>query len=85
MADACHRAWIVTGDAVWRVRALRAARWLMGSNDTGMSLYDPDTGATFDGLHDGSVNENRGAESTLAGIATLQVAALCRTSEAAVH
>lgn len=75
MADACHRAWVITGDAVWRVRTLRAATWLLGVNDTGMPLYDPDTGATFDGLEDGSVNQNRGAESTLAGIATLQVAA----------
>lgn len=79
MADACHRAWEVTGDAVWRVRALRAARWLLGSNDAGLALYDPDTGATFDGLEEGSVNENCGAESTLAGIATLQVAASCDT------
>lgn len=74
MADACHRAWVVTGDAVWRVRALRAARWLLGGNDTGMPLYDPSTGATFDGLQSDSVNENRGAESTLAGIGILQVA-----------
>lgn len=77
MADACHRAWAMTGDDIWRMRALRAARWLNGSNDAGMPLYDPDTGATFDGLEDGSVNQNCGAESTLAGIATLQVAALC--------
>jgi hypothetical protein len=79
MADACHRAWMVTGDSVWRVRALRAARWLVGDNDEGLSLHDPDTGATFDGLENGSVNQNRGAESTLAGIATLQVAAMCDT------
>lgn len=79
MADACHRAWVITEDALWRVRALRAARWLMGVNDTGMSLYDPATGATFDGLHPESVNENQGGESTLAGIATLQVAAACDT------
>lgn len=77
MADACHRAWVVTGDGTWRLRALRAAYWLLGGNDSGLSLYDPSTGATFDGLEDGSVNENRGAESTLAGIATLQVAAAC--------
>jgi hypothetical protein len=79
MADACHRAWVVTGDSVWRVRALRAARWLLGDNDGGLSLYNSDIGATFDGLENGSVNQNRGAESTLAGIATLQVAATCDT------
>ncbi|MGA9598035.1 MAG: glycosyltransferase [Acidimicrobiia bacterium] len=80
MADACHRAWVVTGDSVWRVRALRAARWLVGGNDIGISLYDPESGATYDGLHSDSVNENRGAESTLAGIGTLQVAASCEAS-----
>ena len=87
MADACRRAWLVTGDAVWRPRALRAGRWLLGSNDAGLPLYAPDTGATFDGLEDGSVNENCGAESTLAGIATLQVAALWNTKpdEAMFH
>jgi hypothetical protein len=80
MADACYRAWVITGDAVWRVRAIRAARWLVGSNDIGISLYDPDTGATCDGLMGDSVNENRGAESTLAGIAALQVAILCEVN-----
>lgn len=77
MTDACHRAWTVTGDEVWRLRALRATRWLLGANDTGMPLYDRDTGATHDGLQDGSVNENKGAESTLAGIAALQLSATC--------
>lgn len=77
MADACHRAWTITDDGVWRVRALRAARWLMGVNDTGISLYDGDTGATSDGLHVSSVNENHGGESTLAGIAALQAALAC--------
>ena len=75
MADAAHLAWSVTGDGIWRVRALRAGRWLTGYNDTGMALYDAATGATRDGLEEHSANENRGAESTLAGIGTLQVAA----------
>ena len=74
MADATHRAWSVTGDGIWRVRALRASRWLVGHNDTGMVLYDAPTGGTCDGLMEHSTNENRGAESTLAGIGTMQVA-----------
>ena len=77
MAEACYRAWTVTGNAVWRVRALRSAHWLMGRNDTGAVLYDARTGATCDGLMADSVNENRGAESTLAGLAILQIAAAC--------
>jgi hypothetical protein len=77
MAEACLRAWRVTGEPVWRVRALDAALWLLGHNDTGMALYDPATGATCDGLLEHSINENCGAESTLAGIAALQVASVC--------
>lgn len=77
MAEACHRAWTITGNPLWRLRALRSAHWLMGHNDTGAVLYDPATGATYDGLTMDSVNENRGAESTLAGLAILQIAAAC--------
>jgi len=77
MAEACHRAWSVTGDEAWRVRAVTAAMWFLGMNDTGMTLYDRATGGTGDGLMEGSVNENRGTESTLAGLAAMQIAALC--------
>jgi hypothetical protein len=77
MADACYRAWTVTGDDVWKMRAVRAAQWFTGLNDTGMVLYDQETGGTGDGLMEHSINENRGAESTLAGIAALQIAAMC--------
>ncbi len=75
MADATHRAWSVTGDGIWRVRALKAGGWLTGRNDTGMVLYDAATGGTCDGLMEHSTNENRGAESSLAGIGALQFAA----------
>lgn len=74
MADACRRAWHVTGDGVWRMRALKAGQWLMGHNDTGMVLYDESTGGTSDGLMEHSINHNRGAESTIAGIGALQAA-----------
>ena len=75
MADACHRAFGITGDPAWRLRAIRAAQWLVGHNDTGEVLYDAETGGTRDGLMRDSATENQGAESTLAGLAALQVAA----------
>lgn len=78
MADACHRAWAVTGEPAWQRRALQAGRWLLGKNDRDAVLYDIDTGATFDGLMSSGVNENQGAESTLAGIGALQVGAQCQ-------
>ena len=40
----------------------------MGIRD---SLYDPDTGGCYDGLHPDRVNENQGAESTLAFLQSL--------------
>lgn len=79
MAAACHRAWSITSDPTWRRRAVSAAQWFMGRNDTGMVLYDEATGGTCDGLEERSVNENRGAESTLAGLAAMQIAATCST------
>lgn len=75
MAEACHRAWSITGDAAWRDRGMRAVRWFLGHNDLGAVLYDARTGATSDGLMRHGMNENRGAESTLAGLSALQVAA----------
>lgn len=75
MADACHRAFTYTGDPTWRTRALRAAQWLVGHNDTGCELYVGRTGGTRDGLMRSGANQNQGAESTLAGLSALQVAA----------
>jgi hypothetical protein len=81
LADACYRAWSITSKPVWRLRALNAARWFLGRNDTEMVLYDSDTGGTCDGLMEHSVNMNRGAESTLAGITALQTAAMCSSDD----
>jgi hypothetical protein len=38
----------------------------LGDNDLQIALYDPTTGGCRDGLHPERVNENQGAESTLA-------------------
>ena len=77
-ADACYRAFSSTGDSHWRELALRAVRWLFGANDTNALMYDEQTGATYDGLTASGVNLNLGAESTLAGLGALQVAAKLR-------
>ena len=39
-----------------------------------MTMWDPDTGGGYDGLHADGVNYNQGAESTMAVISTLQQA-----------
>jgi hypothetical protein len=43
----------------------------MGKNDLQIALYDPATGGCRDGLHPERVNQNRGAESTLAFLMAL--------------
>jgi len=58
-----HRA---TGDAAWLAGARRALEWLLGRNANEASLHDTETQGCRDGLERGGMNENQGAESTLA-------------------
>lgn len=75
-ADACARAWLATGDERWRELVGVAARWFMGWNDLGVPMYDVETGASYDGLTPDGPNLNRGAESTISGLSTMQKAVL---------
>lgn len=74
LAEAASRAWRLTGDSRWGSLLTLAAAWFLGGNDVGIPLYDPVTGAGHDGLTPTGRNENRGAESTLAALATLHLA-----------
>ncbi len=75
LADAGLRAWLTTGDERWRTLVFEARAWFEGDNDVGVAMGDPDTGAGFDGLEVDGRNDNRGAESTLAYLATSIAAA----------
>ena len=66
MVAACHEAFRATQDPQWTKEARRAFEWFLGRNDLGLALYDSGTGGCSDGLHVDRVNENQGAESTLA-------------------
>lgn len=66
MVSACLEAFRATQDATWSREAQRAFEWFLGRNDLGLPLYDPSSGGCGDGLHSDRVNENQGAESTLA-------------------
>ena len=77
LAEACATAWETTGDARWLRVLGRCVAWFEGDNDSCVPVRDVVTGAGFDGLEDGSVNLNQGAESTLAWLATAQVADAC--------
>jgi hypothetical protein len=72
LADACARAQRLSGDVRWAQTVDRAVGWFLGDNDAGIALYEPSTGGGCDGLHPDARNENQGAESTFAMIATLQ-------------
>jgi hypothetical protein len=74
LAEAAARAWSTTGDATWTAVVGRCAGWFLGRNASTVSLLDERTGGGCDGLHADGRNDNQGAESTLALIATLQAA-----------
>jgi glycosyltransferase involved in cell wall biosynthesis len=71
MVSACLEAHRLTGDARWRKEAQVAFDWFLGSNDIGQRLYDARNGGCRDGLHADRVNQNQGAESTLAFLLSL--------------
>ena len=72
LADACVRAYEVTGDRRWLDGVQKAWAWFLGDNDGGALMFDPSTGGGFDGLQCDGHNLNQGAESTLALLSTAQ-------------
>ncbi|HTL17570.1 MAG TPA: glycosyltransferase family 4 protein [Patescibacteria group bacterium] len=71
MVSACLEAYRVSADATWYEQAQRAFDWFLGWNDLGLELYAPKTGGCRDALHVDRVNDNQGAESTLAFLLAL--------------
>jgi glycosyltransferase involved in cell wall biosynthesis len=68
---ACVEAYRSTEDPKWLYEARLTFEWFLGRNDLGLGLYDASTGGCYDGLHADRVNENQGAESTLAFLLSL--------------
>ena len=66
MVSACLEAFRVSQDFMWLAEARRAFEWFLGRNDLGLPIYDSKSGGCGDGLHADRVNENQGAESSLA-------------------
>lgn len=71
MVDACHAAAQVDNSSLWTRHLETGASWFLGNNDLGVWVYEPSSGAGFDGLCPAGVNRNRGAESTLAALGSL--------------
>lgn len=72
IADACATAYRITTDPRWLGGIQLAWRWFLGHNDSRTPMFDPATGAGYDGLQQGGRNLNQGAESTLAMLSTAQ-------------
>ena len=71
MVDTCVEAFIVTRDHKWLESAVMCFNWFLGHNDLNLPLYDPKTGGCRDGLMADGINQNEGAESTLAWLLSL--------------
>ena len=71
MIEACVEAFNVTRDHTWFENAVMCFNWFLGQNDLNMPLYDPKTGGCRDGLMADGINQNEGAESSLAWLLSL--------------
>jgi hypothetical protein len=72
LADACGSAFLITRQSSWLAGVDLAWDWFGGDNDSATPMFDPRTGAGYDGLERHGRNLNQGAESTLAMLATAQ-------------
>src|SRR5581483_184650 len=66
LVEAELSAFAVTREAEHGARAIRAFEWFLGRNRLQRPLYDFATGGCSDGIGSDALNDNQGAESTLA-------------------
>ena len=72
MIDACLQAESYTGLEKYGNYAMTALSWFTGDNDIDEPIYDFSTGGCNDGLMPTGVNMNKGAESTISWLMSLQ-------------
>jgi hypothetical protein len=85
MVSASLAAYRVTSDSWWYEEAQRAFDWFLGWNDLGLEVYSSSTGGCRDALHVDRVNQNQGAESTLAFLLSLAEMQLMRNAVTAFN
>ncbi|MSR78376.1 MAG: glycosyltransferase [Candidatus Omnitrophica bacterium] len=64
MACALRTAYTITGKEIYRKLMHEAFNWFLGDNSLKQVVYDRATGGCYDGLGEGQINLNQGAEST---------------------
>ncbi|MEI7577918.1 MAG: glycosyltransferase family 4 protein [Armatimonadota bacterium] len=69
--SACLTAYDLTHQSRFLAAAELCAAWFQGTNALGLNVGDPFTGACYDGIEATGLNENQGAESTLAYLASI--------------
>lgn len=73
----------VTGNVKYKEQLDVAFNWFLGNNHLKQIMYNPENGASYDGLEDTIININQGAESTLCFFKTLLI--MKKYSEKAVE
>jgi hypothetical protein len=82
---AAEAAYEVTADAGYRRAAESAYAWFLGDNEGTMVIADVATGGCHDGLEEGGVNQNQGAESTLMWLTAAETIRAMRSRAGAAH
>jgi hypothetical protein len=60
-----------TGEEEWAAAAVRGRQWFFGRNMAAQAVYDTRRGLVFDGIDNGRVSQNSGAESNIEGALAL--------------
>ena len=71
LIEACAEAFLATKENSWLNEARRCLDWFLGRNDLNLPVYDFKTGGCHDGLEPHGLNQNMGAESSLAWLISL--------------
>lgn len=71
LLDACHEAFLATGEEKWLLEMERCFGWFLGRNDVGEAVCDLRSGGCRDGIGPSSMNDNEGAEATLSWLMAL--------------
>ncbi len=66
MVEAATLAYKLTGSESYEQSIRQALGWFYGMNTKQVKVYDESTGACSDGINETGLNQNQGAESTLA-------------------
>ena len=61
-----RKAYNITGNKSYLSKLFKSFRWFLGDNDLRISLFNHDTQGCCDGIESYGVNQNQGAESTIA-------------------